>query len=432
MKKTWKQRLALVCTGMMMMSSVPVYAAEGESVPSMEEALNPDEKIELTMWSPSTDADAFHHAYLTAIEEFEEEHPNITINMEVFENETYKKKIKSAAAGNELPDIFYSWQGGFSQTFAEAGKCLDLDPYYETYKEDLPESMVGSAKFVDGSVYGTAYNVLCSCLFYNKKMFEERGLKAPETWDEFKEVCQTFVDEGIAPLVTSSKETWVLAVLHDALGLKSAGNEKVVKTLTKTGGSYDDPDFLFAAEELKNLVDMGAFVEGCSGISCAEAETMLFTGVAPMMVALSLTDPANYIENVEDFDIAPFPVVNDNAAVTDVVGGASESLMVSADTEYPDQAGYAAFELSKKIATIGYADGAGTSPWLSTPQRDDMTELQKKKEDMVKSATSTVLWWNTVMQGDDATEYLSLLEQLFIGDITPEEFVAGMDAQLSK
>ena len=151
-----------------------------------------------------------------------------------------------------------------------------------------------------------------------------------------------------------------------------------------------------------------------------------------MMVSLSLTDPANYVENVEDFDIAPFPVVNDNAAATDIVGGASESLMVSSDTEYPDQAGYAAFELSKKIATIGYADGAGTSPWLSTPQRDDLTELQKKKEDMVKSATSTVLWWNTVMQGDDATEYLSLLEQLFIGDITPEEYVAGMDAQLSK
>ena len=105
-------------------------------------------------------------------------------------------------------------------------------------------------------------------------MFEERGLKIPETWDEFKEVCQAFVDEGIAPLVTSSKETWVLAVLHDALGLKSAGNEKVVKTLTKTGGSYDDPDFLFAAEELKKLVDMGAFVEGYR--SCADDGKFIF------------------------------------------------------------------------------------------------------------------------------------------------------------
>lgn len=193
-----------------------------------DEALNPDEKIELTMWSPSTEADGFHRGYMTALEEFQEAHPNITITMEVFENETYKQKIQAAAAGNELPDIFYSWQGGYAQTFVEAGKCLDLTPYYEEYQDDLPASAVGNVTF-DGSVYGTAYNSCCSGLFYNKKLFEENKVKVPETWEEFRNACQTFVDNGIAPIVTTSKETWVLAVLHDALALKSAGNEKVVK-----------------------------------------------------------------------------------------------------------------------------------------------------------------------------------------------------------
>lgn len=449
MKKRWQKSIAMLCAGVMLTSSLAGCSSDKSAesaakqegteqetkngkVPAKEEALSPKEKIELTMWSPSTDADMFHNAYLTAIEEFEKEHPNITINMEVFENETYKKKIKSAAAGNELPDIFYSWQGGFSQSFAEAGKALDLDPYYETYKEDLPEAAVGNTKFVDDSVYGTAYNSLFSCIFYNKKMFKEHNLKTPETWEEFKEVCKTFVDAGIAPLTTSSKETWVLAILHDALGLKSAGNEKVVNILTGKGGSYDDPDFLYAAEQLKELVDMGAFVDGSTGISCAEAETLFESGVAPMMVHLSLYNPSANTGNTEDFDIIPFPVVNDNAAVTDVIGGASECLMAAADTKYPDQAGYAAFELSKKIADVGYADGAGVSPWLSTPKKESLTEIQKKKEDIIKATTSSVLWWNTVMQGDDATEYLSLLEQLFIGDITPEEFAAGMDAQLAQ
>lgn len=421
--------------------------SENETVPSENEAssadtsetggvgkdaaLNPDEKIELTMWSPSTEADAFHHGYITAIEEFQEAHPNITVTMEVFENETYKQKIQAAAAGNELPDIFYSWQGGYSQTFVEAGKCLDLTPYYEEYQNDLPAAAVGNVTF-NGSVYGTAYSACCSGLFYNKKLFEEYDLKVPGTWEEFRKACQAFVDNGISPIVTTSKETWVLAVLHDALALKSAGNEKVVSTLTRSGGSYDDPDFLYAAQQLRELVDMGAFVEGCSGISCAEAETMFFEGNVPMLVSLSLLEPSNYSDTPEDYDFAPFPTVNDRAAATDIVGGPSESLMVSSGTQYPDQAGYAAFELSKRISEVGYEDGAGVSPWLSTPMKEDLSELQKKKEQIITSATSTVLWFNTVMQGDDATEYLSLLEQLFVGDITPEDFVAGMDAQLSR
>ena len=57
----------------------------------------------LTLWSIATESDSFHHAYIQAIADFEVANPGIKIKMETFENQSYKTKIKSAVAANELP-----------------------------------------------------------------------------------------------------------------------------------------------------------------------------------------------------------------------------------------------------------------------------------------------------------------------------------------
>lgn len=432
MKKRIKKLMAVLCAVTVTASmGSACMASEGASIPSRDEALNPDEPIELTVWNIATAADTYYNAWIEAEEEFEKTFPNIQLNIETFENESYKTKVKTAAAGNELPDIIYSWQGGFSKTFADAGKIVDLAPYYESYKEELPENALSGVAYKEGSVYGTGMTKQCDLLFYNKKMFDERGLEAPTTWDEFKEVCQVFIDEGIAPLTTSAKETWVLTCIHDCLGIQSVGNEKVVNTLNKNGSSYDE-DFLFAAEQIKELVDMGAFVEGASALTYLEACNLFLNGDAPMMVALSgFNDPFTKTDHPEDFAVTAFPTVSDKAKASDLIGGCADTLLVSADSEHVDQAAYAAFELSKMIANAGYAEGVGYSAWTSTPKRDDLMDYQKEIQDMLDSATSFCLHWNSLLEGDDATEYESLLEQLFVGDITPEDFVAGMDAQLA-
>lgn len=408
--------------------------SDSTSIKTLAEALNPDEEVELDLWCIANESDSYHNAYVTALEDFEKTYPKVKVNIEYYENESYKTKLKSAMAADEIPDIVYSWQGGFSQSFAEAGKLLSLTPYYEAeYTELLPESHTQNGRYVDGSLYTTSFSVNCSLLMYNKKIFSQYGLTAPTTWDEFMEVCQKLADNGVAPIATSAKDVWCLAVLHDALGLKSAGHDKTVAALTRSGGSYDDDDFLFAAQQIQKLTEMGAFVEGAAGLSYNEQLELFRTGGAAMMpqLANACMDVYNAADNPDDFDVVRIPVVGDNAAVTDMVGGASESFLVSAETEYPDQAAYAAFELSRRIAAVAQEDGVTTSPWTDTPATEGLSEFQQKIEDYKAQATSYCLWWDTTMIADDAAEYLSLLEQLYTGDITAEDFVAGMDAQLS-
>ena len=88
------------------------------------DAGNDAEEVTLTLWSIATESDAFNPAYTNAIADFEAAHPGVTIVHETFENESYKTKIKTAVAANDLPDIFFTWGGGFSQAFVESEKVM--------------------------------------------------------------------------------------------------------------------------------------------------------------------------------------------------------------------------------------------------------------------------------------------------------------------
>lgn len=400
------------------------------------EATTEDAKeVTLTVWSIATESDAFHPAYLKAIEEFEAAHPGVTIDFETFENESYKTKIKSAVAANELPDVFFTWGGGFSTSFVESGKVLPLDSYYPAYESGISKAALGNATYND-VLYGSAICTPVSALFYNKKMFAEKGLTPPTTWDEFVNVCKTFKDAGITPIGISVKDTWVLAMTHDALTLKSAGPEKVKAVLTgQEGASYNDPDFIESAKKIQDLVGMGAFLDGATGLSNDEASQEFYAGNVPMYITGSWmagslqTDP----ENPEDFDVAPIPVINStNAKITDFMGGASDTLMASASSENPDLAAAAVFELTRSISHYAYLDGAGIPAWSVDYDVTSVNPMTQKVADYAKNATSFTLWFDTLMQSEDAGEYIALLQQLYIGDVTPEEFAEAMAAQLEK
>ena len=93
-----KKLLALVLAAVMLLGMTSAFAEE--------------EKTTLTLWCIATESDANRPAYEKAIAEFEAANPNIKIEWEAFENDSYKTKIKSTSA-DELPEIFFTWSGAF-------------------------------------------------------------------------------------------------------------------------------------------------------------------------------------------------------------------------------------------------------------------------------------------------------------------------------
>lgn len=387
-------------------------------------------KTVLKMWSQATKSNSLHDAYLVSIEEFEKENPGVEIKLETYEGESYKTKLKSSVAANELPDIFMTWGAGWSQSFVDSGKLLDLTKYYEDYKTELPEKFMNYATY-NNKVYGTPFMAATSLMFYNKDMFEKQGVEVPTTYEELISVCQKFIDSGITPMAVSAKEAWVIAMVQDALALKTAGPDKVQNALTKNGQSYDDEDFLLAAERFRELIDMGVFSEGATGLSMDEAQAGFTSEQIPILINGSwVAGNLEKTDNPEHFDIAPFPKCSDNAEITDYMGGAVDMFMVSNSTENADLAAKAAFEIAKKISKYAYLDGAVVPIWKKDYDDSKVARLIKKTADLTEQATSLTIWFNTLLEADDAGEYEALLQELYSGNITPKEFVKSMDEKL--
>jgi len=406
-------------------------ATEGSTEAATETAAA-DGETTLTLWSIATESDAFHEPYLKAIADFEEAHPGVKIKMDTFENESYKTKIKSAVAANELPDIFFTWAGGFSADFIATGEVLPLTDYYDAYKDQITEAALANATY-DGVLYGSVTNTPVSLMFYNKKIFDANGLKAPETLDELKDVCSKLKSAGVTPIATSVKDTWVFDMLGDGLTLKSAGPEKTSKSITRQGVVYGGEDFLPAAQALVDLRDAGAFIDGATGISNDEACQEFYQGNAAMYFTGSWMagSIATDAPNPDDFDCAPIPVINPaNAKLTDFMGGGSDTLMVSAATENKELAAQAAFEITKGVSKYAFMSGAGIPAWKVDYEANDVSAMTQKIAKYCNEATSFTLWFDTLMSSEDAGVYLDLMQQLYVGDITPEEFDEAMNAQL--
>jgi raffinose/stachyose/melibiose transport system substrate-binding protein len=421
-------------------SSAPAasVAAASSAAPASSAAASsaaPAAQITLNLWNIATESDSFHVPYQKAIEDYQKAHPNVKIVQESFENESYKTKIKAAVAANELPDIFYTWGGGFSQSFVDSGRVLAVDDTYAKYTDSLPKTMTGNLTY-NGKLYGSSYILNVSMLFYNKKMFDQYGLKAPTTYDELKAVCQKFIDNKITPFGISAKDKWVLAQTHDAMTLKSVGPTSLTSALTKDGKtSYNSAGFLDASQKFVDLIKMGAYSKDAIGLSNDEACATFYAGKVPMFIMGSWMPGSIYTDapNPEDFGVVPVPVLNSqNAKLTDFMGGPSDSLMVAASTKYPKEAAEAMFEIAKSVSHYGYLAGCGLPAWKVDYDDSTVKPLTKQVTDYVSKATSFTLWFDTLMQAEDASVYLDNLQQLYTGDVAPKDFVGNVAKQLEK
>ena len=140
---------------------------------------------------------------------------NVTIEVDTAENEGYKTKIKAAAAANELPDIFYTWSHEFLKPMVDAGKVLEVSRYYsDDFQSHLNDAMMKGIQF-DGGTYALPLDSSVAMVYYNMEMMDRYGLEIPVTWDEFIQVCQTFVDNGITPMPVGGNEPWTIAMYYD-------------------------------------------------------------------------------------------------------------------------------------------------------------------------------------------------------------------------
>ena len=391
-----------------------------------------DEETVLTLWCIATESDANRPAYEQAIKDYEEAHPGIKIEMEAFENESYKTKIKAAMTGgsaDDLPDIFFTWSGSFLGDFVDAGKVACLDENYKAYADAIPEVMLANTTY-DGKHYGvpTTFNIVA--MFANMDLLAEVGWDhVPETYDDLCACCDALLEKGIIPFGCAGSETWCVTEYLEPIIIKTIGYEALGKIFAGEA-TWDDPYIANAVTTSQDMINKGYFDPSGIALGNDEVKANFLAG----KTAFYQNGSWNTGEiNDAEFKsaVALFPVMNEErSSYNQTIGGPSDSLAVCALSENVDLASEVAVELGKEICHYNYLNAVGLPAWIPDYDTSSLKPLLVDIADLVASCEGMVLFGDTAMSADPAQIYLDYVAQVYGCEIDGEGFVAGLTSDI--
>lgn len=391
-----------------------------------------DEDITLTMWCIATESDSNRHSYEAAIADMAEKYPNITLDWEAFENESYKTKIKAAVSANEMPDIFFTWSCAFLQDFVDAGKVYCLDAAYEEFKDELPESMLGNSTY-GGKHYGVPLTMNIVGLFANMDLLKSVGYdEIPGTYDEFIECCDALKAAGIIPFGCAGKETWCVTEYLESVIEKSVGYE-TLNDIFLGRATWDNADVAAAVDTFQSLVNNGYFDPNGIALGNDEVKANFMDGKYAFYMngTWNCADFANNAEFFPKVKVAEFPVINaDKATLGQLIGGPSDTLAVAASSANADIAAKYCFELGKLICHYGYLDGCGLPAWTPYGDTSAVNALTQDVAVICGNATGYVLFGDTAMNADDANTYLSYVDLVYGCEVDGQGFIEGLSTDI--
>ena len=416
-----KKLLAIVLALVMLLALAPASFADG---------LPTDEEITLTMWCIATESDANRPAYEKAVAEFEEAHPNIKIEWEAFENQSYKTKIKAAMSDPDtLPDIFFTWSGAFLGDFAEAGTAYCVDEAYKPFADQLPEVMLQNSTY-GGHHYAIplTYNIVA--LFANMDLLAEVGWDhIPETYEDLTACCDALVAKGIIPFGCSGKETWAVTEYLEPIIEKTIGYEELGQIFAGEH-TWNDPAIAAAVDTLEDMIEKGYFDPAGIALGNDEVKANFLAGKYAFYQNGSW-NCGEVNDQVANAAVGLFPVMDSTKATYgQVIGGPSDALAVSAYSKQADVAATAAFELGRAICHYGYLAGSGLPAWTPDYDTSSVKPIVAAVAEIVAAADGMVLFGDTAMSADPANTYLDYVSQVYGGDIGGEEFVEDLTADL--
>lgn len=193
-------------------------------------------------------------------DEFTADHPNVTIDITVYENEAFKTAIAPRLQADDPPDLFQSWGGGGLMEQVDAGLVQDVSDDVEPWIDELNTAAVNMYQ-VDGRQYGVPFDLGMVGFWYNKDLFAEAGIdEPPTTWDDLLDAVQKLKDAGITPIALGEGDKWPGMFWWAYLALRNGGPDPMLQA--GEDGSFDSEPFVEAGEQLAELVALEPFQDG--------------------------------------------------------------------------------------------------------------------------------------------------------------------------
>ncbi len=395
-----------------------------------------DKTIEFMHLWPEGSSAQHYRIVNDIIADFEAENEGVTVDVEVLSNEQYKDKIKVLSTSNELPDVGMTWAAGYLEPYVSGGKFAPLDDILDDgLREEFVEGTT-DAYAIDGKTYGLPLELNTVNVYYNKNIFEEHGLEAPETLEEFNAVVDTLNENDVAPVALGNADSWTGSMWYMYFADRLGGADLLNQAIED--GDFNQPELVQAAEEVQNLVENDTFMRGANGLSDEEAKSSFMNNQAAMYM-IATWDLPNFTTNEDvpqefrdSVGYFKFPTVDGKGDKNSYVGGPGVGMFVAENSDVKDEA-----KAFTKFFVEEWGEKAVTEVGVLPATKIDPGELELEPLYVdvlndLNEASNITLYADVQMSAEVADVHLNKIQALFGGEITPEEFTEAHTQALSK
>lgn len=304
------------------------------------------EPIDITIWHAYRDTE--QDALLSVLEQYDEEHPEVTISPLYIAPGAFASKLEAAVPRGNGPELFIaahervgSWSlGGIVQPI-------------EIGTDELHPITTQALKF-DGKLYGAPLTFKCLALFINNDLIAT----PPTTTNDILELAPSFIEREITPLAYQATDAYYHALWMHGFG-GSVFNEE--------GASLDAPQNIQSLEFVQSLQERKIIPEEPTSALISQ---LFNKGEA----ALAINGPwfLGEISNSINYSVHPLPVISETGERAKPYLTV-EGVMLSAQAQHPKEAtNLAEFLISKESATIRAKQGKQSVATTSAYQDPDL------------------------------------------------------------
>ena len=428
-----KKKMVCILMAGVMASLVPAQMvfAEGDGGEKTD--------VKFQTWNPGEEE--YTHAML---EKFEEEHPDIQIDYTFMPYTDHVEKLKVDLSAGDAADVYGVQTGAMYKEFRDFEE--DLTPYMaEKYGDDWTSNFNEYAMSLlqgdDGEYYAVPLGLsYAGYVWANMSYFDKYNLELPTNYDELKEVCQTFRDNGEYPLVIGAKDSWIN--IDTWMNIAADINTEKLYSAIEGETPFTDEDLVQSFQIWQNCFTDSVFQDGALGVGMYTDSTDMYQkeGSIPMILNgswalgayMDSDEQSQEVYNSEGANHKIFLMDwNNDGKIAPVEEAVDVSLAINNQSKVKD----AAWTFVDWMIHEG-ADTLVNGQLQYMPARNDM-ELNveglnengtENLEYCVEQGKNNVGGYREMAYAELKETISNELTELALGDVTPEEAAETIEA----
>jgi ABC-type glycerol-3-phosphate transport system substrate-binding protein len=348
---------------------------------------------------------------------------------------TLQQKIRSSISAGDAPDVFLYNFNPNDMSRESSGQLMDLTPYMDADPEwkarFKPEQL--EAIQSDGNLGGIPSDQSPVLFYYHKDLFEKAGItEFPKTWDEFTAAADKLKASGVAPIALfTGDDAWYTMNAFSYYAMSVGGPDSWLP-----GTDLDSDAVVEGARFTQKLFEDYTTPDAVGSNYSVAVQNFLSKKAAMVVDGPWLIGPIQeQVDSPCDVGVAVAPTLGDGTVepgtnLTDSIntwGVGKQDSQEKADAVVE----WLKFMTSQENAVKFSIEGQYPQALNTEFSDEDLAKTSCQMASVLKiqaDAPASVVQLQRSITAPAQEKVNGMLEQLALGDMTPEEFASQLQA----